>query len=195
MASAISRTPAHGDVGRLLPIEFPLPGGSDGAAVTASRPSTAASAVVMNAANSPGTRSSLSRARSRMTSKASKLDAVCLMHRLSPSPDATAAVRAQAHRAVCVCDRRSRGLAHAEPDALCDLAEVVVGEAVAVAAELASEGALADLLAPRGSVLVDGARIVQQFRIWSPIAAAAMSGRIGGRADMQASRAVGCGSR
>jgi len=89
----------------------------------------------------------------------------------------------------------SRGLARAEPDALRDPAEMFVGEPVAMAAELASEGALAELLAPRGSVLVDRARIAQQSRIWSPIAAVAIRSPIGGRADMQASRAVGRGSR
>jgi hypothetical protein len=86
----------------------------------------------------------------------SRLDAACLGHGHSLSLCVISAVLASCR----VCPRAgSRGLAHAEPDALRDLAEMVVGEPVAVAAELAGEGALAELFAPRGSVLVDGARI------------------------------------
>jgi hypothetical protein len=51
------------------------PAGRDGAAVMASRPSTAAPAVVMNAANNSGTQSTQLRAASLMASNASKLTA------------------------------------------------------------------------------------------------------------------------
>ena len=50
-------------------------GDSEGAMVMASLPSTAASAAIMNAANSHGTVSSLRRAKTRIASNASKLTA------------------------------------------------------------------------------------------------------------------------
>ncbi len=67
----ISSTAAPG-LGPLTPAPARPGGGSAGAIVIASRPSTAASAAVMNAANRAGTVSSQSRARRRMASNASK---------------------------------------------------------------------------------------------------------------------------
>lgn len=54
----------------------------------------------------------------------------------------------------------SYGFARGESDALGYRAQMLVGEPVAMTAELPGQSALAEPLAPRGSILVYGARIV-----------------------------------
>ena len=115
--------------------------------VRASRPSTAASAAIMNAANRPGSRSSLPRASRRMASNASKpaarrpgrldasrrslMDARGMLQRILRRhflPGETGS------RAAGLPGRGSRGPPVGQPDRLGDLVQVIIGEVVSVAA-------------------------------------------------------------
>src|SRR5690348_3050374 len=156
----------------------PDAGDSEGARVMACLPSTAASAAVMNAANSEGTMSSLPRARMRMVSNASKLAASnsgrertsrsrATITSTSCTPSASLARRpgwalgALQARLSAGSRRPARG----EPNALRDLLEVIIWEPVPAQAQLPGQGPLAERLAARGRLLADNSGVVQQPRM------------------------------
>ncbi len=117
------------------------PGGKDGAAVIASRPSTASRAVVMNAANSPGTVSTYPRAPDDLESVEARGQHLRQGRRVSQtgfyqlrvlhiSTVLAVGRRPGVPRLVAGC---SGGGMAGQADDFCDLAQVIIGQMVAMA--------------------------------------------------------------
>src|SRR2546429_7431925 len=144
----------------------PGDGDGEGAIVMACLPSTAASAAVMNAANSEGTLSSLPRARTRIASNASKLAASSSGRERAPrSRDVIASTSCTPSTSIAgdpaECRRLarrplsagSRRPARGEPNALRDLVEMIIREPVPTQAQLPGQRPLAEPLAARRRLL------------------------------------------
>src|SRR5260221_6415443 len=147
----------------------------------------------MNAANSPGARSCQSRAVIGMTSTASKpaasvsgrLAACVRRASMPPACDTSLTIPSlpPGGRVLRGLPGASRGLARGEPDAVGDTAQMLVGEPVAMAAQLAGQHPLAEPLPTRCRVLADRAGIPQQSR--ARPSAVAVPGHLGCPAQLR----------
>ena len=162
--------------------------------VMASLPSTAASAAVMNAANSEGTHvfaaagedaDSLERveARRQQLRKGPRIpqagrDRFDVMHAIHLPRSEARLIAVLEARLRARLSAGSRRPARGEPSTARDLVEVIVGEPVPAQAQLPGQAPLAEPLAARGRMLVDSGGVLQQAGIWVGAVALAVLRRV-----------------